>query len=553
MLMAPRRPISTISLLFLVLLLLLLLFSSLSSSPLVVADDYLQAECFNVPSSDFIASVKSTIDVVRKVTSLVSKFANALYDFRLSTAINDCVDLLDFSADELSLTLSASQNPSTEKDSSTGNRVSDMRTWLSAALGNQDTCMEGFQGTSSFVEGIVGGSLGQVTSLVSDLLAMLRPHDTHFHGTTTEKKKKKKMKSSGPAGRKLLVVPAEGDNGGFPAWVKTGERRLLQQQPSLGVSDADVVVAADGSGNYTRVMHAIEAAPDNSTRRYVIYVKKGVYRENVDIKKKKWNLMIIGDGMDLTVISGNRSYVDGWTTFRTATFAVSGRGFIARDLTFENTAGPQKHQAVALRSDSDLSVFFRCGIRGYQDTLYAHSLRQFYRECHITGTVDFIFGNGAVVFQNCQILAKKALPDQKNSITAQGRKDPGQNTGFSIQFSNISADSDLLAAGVNSTLTYLGRPWKLYSRTVFMQSYISSVVRPEGWLEWQGNFALDTLFYGEYRNYGPGAALGVRVKWPGFRAINDSTQASNFTVAQFIDGNMWLPSTGVKYTAGLTT
>jgi pectinesterase len=219
-----------------------------------------------------------------------------------------------------------------------------------------------------------------------------------------------------------------------------------------------------------------------------------------------------------------------------------------RDLTIENTAGPQKHQAVAYRSDSDLSVVFRCAIRGYQDTLYAHSQRQFFRDCKITGTVDFIFGDGKAVFQNCQILARKGLPNQKNTITAQGRKEPIEATGFSIQFSNISVESD-----VNSTqiYTYLGRPWKLYSRTVIMQSFISSAIRPEGWLEWNGNFALDTLFYGEYMNFGPGAGLGSRIKWPGFHVMNDSTVANSYTVAEFLLGNSWLPSTGVKYTAGL--
>lgn len=109
--------------------------------------------------------------------------------------------------------------------------------------------------------------------------------------------------------------------------------------------------------------------------------------------------------------------------------AVNGRGFLARDITFQNTAGPEKHQAVALRSDSDLSVFYRCAMRGYQDTLYTHTMRQFYRECTITGTVDFIFGDGTVVFQNCQILVKKGLPDQKNTITAQGRKEADQPSG----------------------------------------------------------------------------------------------------------------------------
>ncbi|KAL0333640.1 UNVERIFIED_CONTAM: Pectinesterase/pectinesterase inhibitor PPE8B [Sesamum angustifolium] len=173
--------------------------------------------------------------------------------------------------------------------------------------------------------------------------------------------------------------------------------------------------------------------------------------------------------------------------------------------------------------------------------------RQFYRECIITGTVDFIFGDGAVVFQNCQIQARKGLPNQKNTITAQGRKEPVENTGFSIQFCNISVEPDVL----NSTQTYLGRPWKLYSRTVIMQSYISNAVRPEGWLEWNGDFALNTLFYGEYMNYGPGSGLGARVKWPGYHVFNSSAEANNFTVSQFIIGNTWLPSTGVRYTAGL--
>ncbi|KAL5700698.1 pectinesterase [Ranunculus cassubicifolius] len=157
-----------------------------------------------------------------------------------------------------------------------------------------------------------------------------------------------------------------------------------------------------------------------------------------------------------------------------------------------------------------------------------------------------MFGNGAAVFQNCQIVSRKGLPNQKNTITAHGRKDPNQSTGFSIQFCNISAASDL-----GSIPTYLGRPWKQYSRTVFMQSYMSSAVSPQGWLEWQGDFALSTLYYGEYMNYGPGAGLGSRVKWPGYHQM-DSIVASTFTVAKFIDGNMWLPPTGVKYIAGLT-
>jgi pectinesterase len=238
--------------------------------------------------------------------------------------------------------------------------------------------------------------------------------------------------------------------------------------------------------------------------------------------------------------------------------AVNGKGFIARDLTFANTAGPSKHQAVALRCDSDLSAFYRCAFEGYQDTLYAHSLRQFYRDCRVAGTVDFVFGNAAAVFQNCTLLARLPLPEQKNSVTAQGRIDASMTTGFAFQFCNVSADADLLRAlaaanGTAATQTFLGRPWKQYSRVVFMQSYIDAVVRPEGWLAWDGDFALDTLYYGEYMNTGPGAVVTGRVAWRGFHVMASPTEAGNFTVAQFIEGSMWLPTTGVKFTAGLTS
>lgn len=473
--------------------------------------------------SEFASSIGDVVDIIRQVSSTLSQFATFFGDFRLSNAVSDCLDLLDSTSEDLSWTVSATQNPN-GKHNSTGNLSSDLRTWLSAALINQDTCSDGFEGTNSIVKGLVTGGLNQITSLVQNLLTQVDPSSVVY---------KSKSKNQ------------------FPAWVKPKDRKVLEAN---GVS-ADVVVAQDGTGNFTKVMDAVMAAPEYSMRRFVIYIKRGIYHENVEIKKKRWNVMMVGDGMDATIISGNRSFIDGWTTFRSATFAVSGRGFIARDLTIENTAGPEKHQAVALRSDSDLSVFFRCRFRGYQDTLYTHTMRQFFRECQISGTVDFIFGDATAVFQNCQIRARNGLPNQKNTVTAQGRKDPNEPTGFSFQFCNFSAESDLRsAAGANSSssaATYLGRPWKLYSRTVVLQSYISDAVRPEGWLEWNGNFALDSLLYGEFMNYGPGSGLGRRVKWPGYHAFNQSSQINNYTVAQFIEGNLWLPSTGVRYTAGL--
>lgn len=228
---------------------------------------------------------------------------------------------------------------------------------------------------------------------------------------------------------------------------------------------------------------------------------------------------------------------------------VEGEGFVAVGISFRNTAGAIKAQAVAVRTSADLSSFYSCSFEAYQDTLYTHILRQFYQECDIYGTVDFIFGNAAVVFQDCNIYPRQPLKGQSNTITAQGRTDPNQNTGTSIQNATITPAADL--ASSNFTVqTYLGRPWKLYSTAVFMQSYMGGFINPAGWLEWNGNFALNTSYYAEFGNTGPGSNTSERVSWPCYHIIT-AAQAANFTVANFLVGDSWLPDTGVPYTDGL--
>lgn len=229
--------------------------------------------------------------------------------------------------------------------------------------------------------------------------------------------------------------------------------------------------------------------------------------------------------------------------------AVVGDGFIARDITFRNTAGPRNNQAVALRSGADLSVFYRCSFEAYQDTLYVHSQRQFYRECDVYGTVDFIFGNAAVVFQNCNIYARNP-PNKTNTVTAQARTDPNQNTGIIFHNCRVTAASDLKPVQ-SSVRTYLGRPWRQYSRTVFLKTFLDSLINPAGWMEWDGNFALNTLYYGEYMNTGPGSSTANRVNWKGYHVITSASVASQFTVANFFAGSSWLPATNVPFTPGL--
>ncbi|XP_058079689.1 pectinesterase 2-like [Magnolia sinica] len=225
-------------------------------------------------------------------------------------------------------------------------------------------------------------------------------------------------------------------------------------------------------------------------------------------------------------------------------------GFIARDMTFQNTAGPQMHQAVALRSSSDHSIFYRCSFKGYQDTLYVHSQRQFYRDCDIYGTIDFIFGYAAAIFQNCNIYVRRPMIYQQNSVTAHGRSDPNENTGIVIHHSRIVAAPDLWPAQ-GSFKTFLGRPWMNYSRTVIMKTYIGSLIDPAGWVEWIGDFGLSTLYFGEYMNRGGGAHTGRRVKWPGYHILVTAAEARNFSARSFLHGDGWIPATGVPYISGL--
>ncbi|KAK9724459.1 hypothetical protein RND81_05G074600 [Saponaria officinalis] len=425
-------------------------------------------------------------------------------------ALVDCLTLYESTIFELNKTLNPTKNNPT---------LFDLQTWLSTALTNLDTCQAGFVelNVTNLIPSIVSNN---VSKLISNSLAV---HSNGHVSTDTFYKS------------------------GFPTWVTRHNRKLLQAS-SIG---ANLVVAPDGSGNFETINEAVNAASKRvGSGRFVIHVKSGVYDENVVIGTNLKNIMLIGDGMESTIITGSRSNVGGFTTFNSATVAVTGDGFIARGITFRNTAGPQNHQAVALRVSSDLSVFYQCGFEGYQDTLYALSQRQFYRECNIYGTVDFIFGNAASIFQNCNMLVRKPLPSQENTVTAQGRTDPNQNTGIIIQNSRIMASPDLKPV-IGQFPTYLGRPWKQYSRTVVMESFLDNLINSAGWLEWSGNFALNTLFYGEYKNFGPGSSISGRVKWGGYKVITSVTEASQFSVANFIGGQSWLPATSVPFTAGV--
>ncbi|KAL5057701.1 hypothetical protein RYX36_029305 [Vicia faba] len=437
---------------------------------------------------------------------------------REEAALNDCEELMNLSMERVwdsVLTLTKDNTDSQQ----------DAHTWLSSVLTNHATCLDGLEGTSRVV----------MESDLQDLISRARSSLAVLVSVLPEKNN--------------YAFIDESLNGEFPSWVTSNDRRLLES--SVGDINANVVVAKDGSGKFKTVAEAVASAPNKGKTRYVIYVKKGTYKENVEISSQKTNVMLLGDGMDATIITGSLNFVDGTGTFQTATVAAVGDGFIAQDIGFYNTAGPEKHQAVALRVGSDQSVINRCRIDAFQDTLYAHSNRQFYRDCFITGTIDFIFGNAAAVFQKSKLVARRPMSNQKNMVTAQGRTDPNQNTATSIQQCDIIPSTDLKPV-LASIKTYLGRPWKAYSRTVVLQSPIGNHIDPAGWAEWDdaSKAFLKTLYYGEYQNSGPGAGTAKRVNWPGYHILN-TAEANKFTVTQLIQGNVWLKSTGVAFIAGL--
>ncbi|XP_028070002.1 pectinesterase-like [Camellia sinensis] len=415
-----------------------------------------------------------------------------------------------------------------------------LKTLLSAAMTNENTCIDGFSDLEEYdLKGQKGlkeylqGLLDPISHMISNCLAMIKYMETI---------NPQAISKNVP----MLINNVPEDE--FPlAWMTTGHRRMMERGRRVR---PHVVVSSDGIGKHRTIGEAVRMAPNMSLNRYVIRIKAGKYTENVVIHREKVNIILVGDGMNSTVITSSKNFIDGFSTFTSATLTVVGDKFIATDLTIMNTAGPQKHQAVALRVNSN-AAFYRCNIISYQDTLYAHSLQQFYRECTIQGTIDFIFGNAAAIFQNCLIQVRKPILGQENMITAQGREDPNQNTGISLQNCTIVAAPDLTVAERANFSTFLGRPWRNYSRTIVMKSYLGDLIHPEGWHKWNEYSTLDTVEYTEYMNSGPGSDTRQRVTWAGYKKNCSEDVARQFTVGSFLHGaDDWLESTGFPLSNG---
>ncbi|KAK8588952.1 hypothetical protein V6N13_087841 [Hibiscus sabdariffa] len=312
----------------------------------------------------------------------------------------------------------------------------------------------------------------------------------------------------------------------------------------------DVVVAKDGSGDFKTIEDAVTRIHHDGQKPFVIYIKKGIYEENIIFNYNLTNIALIGDGKEKTRITGSLDFADGLNTFNTATVAVHGDFFFAKNIGFENTAGAAKLQAVALMVISDFAVLYNCSIDGHQNTLYVHSKRQFYRDCTISGTIDFVFGDAAAIFQNCKFMVRKPLEGQENVVTAQGRSDERQPTGIIIQNSTIVADDDF-AHLKNRQPTFLGRPRGNFSRTIIMETFIDDLIDREGWTVGDDHCGLETGYFSEYNNRGLGSGTSGRVTWSAIRKLSP-TAAHGFTLGKFFLGDYWIKAKGVPCTSGFS-
>ncbi|XXG87187.1 hypothetical protein AAC387_Pa11g1936 [Persea americana] len=489
------------------------------------------------PIDIILASIQISSQNLQTAQSMVKSLADKSNNINLTTSATFCLEGLNMSQYRLNL--------SSSNDTLPRGRTKDARAWMSAALTYQYDCFSGLKKVNNSKEvSDTMASLLSLTGLTSNALSMLVSYDLFGNETGLWKPPLTERSGFWGDGVGVGVGVGVGGGGAVSGFLGGGSFPLK--------TEADVTVCKDGEGkgcSHPTVQSAVDAGPAalDGGRRFVIYIKEGVYEEIVRVPLEKKNVVFLGDGMGKTVITGNLSVgMVGVSTPGSATVAVIGDGFMARDLTIQNTAGPIINQALAFRSDSDLSLFYNCEFLGQQDTLLAHSLRQLYKSCHIAGTVDFIFGNSAAIFEDSLILILPRLLEpekgENNVIAAHGRTDPAQSTGFVFQNCTINGTADYMALYNQNPKVhknFLGRPWKEYSRTVFIHSYMDALISPEGWMAWDGDFALLTLYYAEFENVGPGANVSARVNWS---SQIPPEHVSAYSLENFIQGDEWMSS-----------
>ncbi len=293
----------------------------------------------------------------------------------------------------------------------------------------------------------------------------------------------------------------------------------------------DMVVALDGSGDYTKIQDAIDAAPNSSSTRTVIYIKDGNYHtEKLMVPSSKKNISLIGESREGTIISyciydcddGKcpTDSADLWSDDlleTSATLTIEGAGFIAKNLTIENTAGPVG-QAQAITVTADKAVFINCNLTGYQDTIYfwSSAKRSYFQNCMILGRTDYIYGSGLAFFEDCEIQSYGG-----GYITAPSTS-ASEDYGFVFYECDLTYNDDSPRTGDDGSVIALGRPWHNYPKVSWLYCDMTDMIAPKGWTtSWHMDYAStsDSLELYEYCNTGSGADMSSRADWKGIREL----------------------------------
>ena len=263
-----------------------------------------------------------------------------------------------------------------------------------------------------------------------------------------------------------------------------------------------IVVSRDGTGNFRTLQEAIESARAFMDYTVTIYVRNGVYKEKVIVPSWVVNIDIIGEDRDKTIITyDDHANINKMGTFRTYTVKVEGSDITFKNLTIENNAA-QLGQAVALHTEGDRLKFINCRILGNQDTIYtgAKFTRLYFKDCYIDGTTDFIFGPSTALFEDCIIHSKR------NSYVTAASTPKEAKYGYVFKHCKLTAEP-----GVDKV--YLGRPWRPYAYTLFIECELGKHIVSAGWHNWGKQSNEETARYMEYKNTGEGANASERVAW----------------------------------------
>lgn len=267
----------------------------------------------------------------------------------------------------------------------------------------------------------------------------------------------------------------------------------------------NMVVAGNGSGDFVSIQGAIDASKAFPDKRVTIFVRNGIYREKIVVPSCNTKLSLIGESAEETIVTFD-DYFDKInrgrnSTFFTYTMLVQANDFRMENITVQNTAGPVG-QAVALHVEGDRCMFVNCRILGNQDTFYAAGKfsRQYFLNCIVEGTTDFIFGEATVLFESCALVCKS------DSYLTAASTPEGKPFGFVFVNCRISGSE-------NVKKVYLGRPWRNYAKVAFLDCEMGSFICKEGWHNWSKPESEKCTFFAEYGNRGPGAEAAGRVSW----------------------------------------